>query len=215
MGQGLHAKTKRHCDADADRRLVAAATELVSRGLVVGSLGNVSLRVADGMRITPTRIPHLELTPADLVFIDGNGTRRRGHHAPSLEWPLHAAVYAARADIHAAVHTHSVYATAWSCTGRSLPSLTEDFLYYDIGQVQVTEVRVAGSPELAKAAVRILGDSRAVLLGCHGLLTVAATVEEALTIAEVVERQAQIAWLLMQGSTAAVSAPLVARPPGK
>jgi L-fuculose-phosphate aldolase len=147
------------------------------------------------MLITPTRAPYERMCEHDLIVVTPGGTPI-GTGAPSREWPLHAAVYAARSDVGAIVHTHSVHATAWSFLGEPLEPHLEEYAYYDLGCVRTAPPAAAGSAALADGAVGALGDAKAVLLGGHGVLAVGATVEEAVTAAEVVERHAQILWLL-------------------
>lgn len=171
-----------------------------AQGLVVGSVGNVSAREPGGLRITPTRTHYDRLRRRDLVRVDLDGAVRGGAlrraPIPSQELPLHLAVYRARPDAGAIVHTHSPHAAAWSFRGEPLAPRTEDMDYYDVGAVRCAQPAPAGSEGLAEAAVRALGSARAVLLGEHGVLALGATPEEALVVAQVVEHQAQVAWLL-------------------
>jgi L-fuculose-phosphate aldolase len=183
---------------DVAGRLVAAAWALADRGLVVGSLGNVSVRIGDRVLITPTRIPHTALTVDDLVTIDLDGRPVAGRWAPSRESPLHAAIHR-RGEGSAVVHTHSVHATAWSFLEQELPALTEDLDYYDVGPVRAAPYAPPGSEQLAEGAVAALGASRAVLLERHGVVVATDTLEEAVTIAEVIERQAHLALLVRGG----------------
>jgi ribulose-5-phosphate 4-epimerase/fuculose-1-phosphate aldolase len=55
-----------------------------------------------------------------------------------------------------------------------------------------------GSDALATGAARALGDAAAVLLERHGALTVGPDLETAMDVAESLEHQAQVAWLLRQ-----------------
>jgi L-ribulose-5-phosphate 4-epimerase len=179
-----------------DRSIVRGARFLEATGLVLGSTGNISVRDSgeDAMRITPTRLPYNKLRRRHLVTVDlAGGTPRQG--VPSREWPLHAAIYRARRDVRAIVHTHSLYATAWSFLGRPMVPLLEDLVYYDIGPIHTTTPARAGSAELGTLAAAGLDTGSAVLLGHHGVVTVGATVEQALLVAQIVERQAHTAWL--------------------
>lgn len=181
-----------------DRRaaeILEGARSLRRRSLVVGTTGNVSARVPAGMLITPTRTPYEQMCEGDLVVVTPDGTTI-GPGVPSREWPLHAAVYTARADVGAIVHTHSVHATAWSFLDEPLAPQLEEHAYYDLGEVRTAARAPAGSPALADAAVSALGNAKAVLLAGHGVLAVGPTVEDVVIAAEVVERHAQIVWLL-------------------
>lgn len=175
-------------------RVIAAARSLVERGAVVGSVGNVSARVGAGFIVTPSRCPYERIEVADLAHVlDGEAT---GPLPPSREWRLHSAVYDARPDAGAVVHTHSPQATAWSFLGEDLAPELEDNEYYETGPIHTAPPAPSGSVELAAGAARTLGRSRAVLLGRHGVLAIGASPEQAVLIAAVVERQAQVAWLL-------------------
>lgn len=179
-----------------EERLILTARALVERGLVVGSVGNVSVRVAAGFLVTPTRMPYPQMRPEHLVYLELDGTETGSPMTPSREWPLHSAIYRMRPDVAAIVHTHSVHATAWSFLDEPLGSRLEESSYYDVGPLLTSAPAPAGSQELGAAAVRALGDSRAALLGRHGVVATGSTLDEALTVAEVVEREAHVAWLL-------------------
>jgi L-fuculose-phosphate aldolase len=100
---------------------VAAVQRLDALGMNRGSTGNLSLRHGQGMLITPTGIGADELRARDMVWRGWDGTLR-GQWEPSSEWHFHQAIYLARADLHAIVHTHSVHAAALACLRRPLPS---------------------------------------------------------------------------------------------
>jgi L-ribulose-5-phosphate 4-epimerase len=194
-------------DKEARKEAVLLVAKAMSaEGLVVGSVGNVSCRWGDAVIVTPTRLPYSRMGLDDLVTVSSSGDTVEGRHAPSRELQLHLALYRGRPDIGAVVHTHSPHATAWSFLDSPLLPETEENHYYDIGQVRTTITAAAGSPELARDVAEQLGDSAAVLLGRHGVLAAAADPEAALEVARVVERQAQIAWIL-RGSGASWDSP--------
>lgn len=176
--------------------LLASAREMARLGLVAGSSGNVSAREGDLVHITPAGLPYPAMTEADLVTLGLDGTVVAGGREPSSERRVHLAVYAARPDAHALVHTHSVHATAWSFLGEPLDTETEELELAAGGAVLTAPYAPTGSDELAQAAVDTLGERGAVLLGRHGVLAVGASPARALDVAAVVERQAQLAWLL-------------------
>lgn len=175
-------------------RVIEVARSLLAIGAVVGTVGNVSARLGEGFLVTPTRRPYDSLRPSDLVAVDASGGATGGE--PSLEWRLHAAAYAGDPEVSAVVHTHSPHATAWSFLGEELRPELEDNAYYRTGPIRTAGPAAGGSAELAGAAAAALRGSRAALLGGHGVVATGATPEEAAVIAAVVERQAQVAWLL-------------------
>ncbi|HEY7454565.1 MAG TPA: class II aldolase/adducin family protein [Thermoleophilaceae bacterium] len=162
--------------------VVATAREMLRLGLVSGTQGNVSARDGEVVLITPAGMPYEDMSADDVVAIDSSGEPLDGRGVPSSEWRVHLAIYAARPDVGAIVHTHSERATAWS------------HLDEPLGTVLTARVAPTGTDEIAAAAVEALGDLGAVLLGRHGVLAVAATPEEALTRCVAVEREAVAAW---------------------
>lgn len=180
----------------APAALVAGGRRLAARGLVCGSVGNLSVREGGRVLVTPTRVPYEAMTEGDVVTVDLDGERIAGRHAPSRELALHLAVYRARPDVGAVVHAHGPHAVAWSFVGAPLSPAIEEAEYYGIGPVRVAAAAPAGSQKLGAAAVAALGDSAAVLLARHGAVSVARDLERALVLADVVEHHAQIACLL-------------------
>jgi L-fuculose-phosphate aldolase len=160
--------------------VVAAARQMLRLGLVAGSSGNVSAREGERIHITPAALAYTEMTEADLVTLDLEGVVVAGEREPSSERRVHLAVYAARPDAGALVHTHSTHATAWSFLGEPLGE-----------EVPTAPYAPAGSDEIAAAAVEALGDRRAVLLARHGVLALGDSPAHALDVAAAVERQAQ------------------------
>ncbi|MCX7383533.1 MAG: class II aldolase/adducin family protein [Alphaproteobacteria bacterium] len=143
--------------------------EVCTRGLNVGSSGNVSARLGEGMLITPTGVRGDTVDEADLVRMDFAGAHR-GRIAPSSEWQMHAEIYRADPRAEVIVHTHADCCTALGALGRNLPAF-----HYDIAQFGGDDVRLApyalfGTAELAGHAVAALEGRTACLLANHGML---------------------------------------------
>lgn len=181
--------------------IVAAARELLRLGLVVGSSGNVSAREGELIVITPSGLPYPGMTEADLVSLAPDGRVIGGGREPSSERLVHLALYAARRDAGAVVHSHSVHATAWSFLGEPLDTGTEEIDDACGGALRSAAFAPTGSPELADLAVEAIAGRRAALLARHGVVALGPTLTDALLTCQVVERQAQIAWVL-RGSLA-------------
>lgn len=150
------------------------------------------------MWITPSGLPYENMTTADLVRMDFSGNVLDGNRKPSSEWRLHAALYLARPDCGAVVHTHSVYATAFAVARRPVLPVVEDMAQVVGGSVEVAEYSLPGTAELAQNAVSALADRGAVLLASHGLVGVAADLPEALQVCRLVEKAAQVLLLAHQ-----------------
>jgi L-fuculose-phosphate aldolase len=177
--------------------VLAAARLMHERGLVIGSAGNVSARWGDEVLLTPTRRYYDELTPEDLVTLP---LRSRPSAAAlrsvSREWRLHLAIYAARPEVAAIVHTHSTYATARSFDPAPMRFVTEDGEYLGLDEIRVAPPAAAGSTALAELATAALGGASACLLAQHGVVAVGERPRSALEIAAAVERQAQVQALI-------------------
>jgi L-fuculose-phosphate aldolase len=176
--------------------VVAAGREMLRLGLVAGTSGNVSARDGDRILITPSALPYGEMQEDDVVALSLDGTVLDGSREPSSERRVHTAVYAARPDAGALVHSHSVHATAWSFLGEPLDTGTEELEHAAGGAVLTAPFAPTGSDEIASAAVEALGDRGAVLLGRHGVLALGESPARALDVCAAVERQEQIARLL-------------------
>ncbi|WP_342451484.1 class II aldolase/adducin family protein [Neoroseomonas nitratireducens] len=168
--------------------LVAAARRLDAAGFMPSKSGNLSVRDGDGFLVTPAGLPYAQTDAADIVRVaaDGGAT---GRHRPSSEWQLHAAVYAARPDAMAVVHTHSPRATALSCARRGIPPFHYMVLLAG-GDVRCAVHATFGTAALAEHAVAALRDRRAALLANHGVVAIGATLAAAVTLAIEVENLA-------------------------
>jgi L-fuculose-phosphate aldolase len=128
-----------------------------------------------------------------VTVLDPGGAVVDGDQRPSSEVPMHLAVYRARSDVAAVVHTHSVFATTFAVLGEELPAV-HYLLAFAGRRVRVAPYATYGTEALADACVATLGDDRAVLLGSHGVLAVGPDLDRALTVAEAVEYTAELCW---------------------
>ncbi|MFD7611741.1 class II aldolase/adducin family protein [Streptomyces sp. NPDC059828] len=171
--------------------LVAAARRTVADGLVVGTSGNVSVRVpteaGDVILVTPSGVPYDRLGPQDAVGVAPDGRRVLGDLVPTSELPMHLEIYRAT-DAAAVVHTHAVHATAVSTLVTELP------LIHYMAAVLGGPVRVApyaryGTEELAARMLDALADRTGCLLQNHGTVAYGATLDQAY------DRTAQLEWM--------------------
>ncbi|MEU9189146.1 class II aldolase/adducin family protein [Streptomyces sp. NPDC048484] len=167
--------------------LVATARRTVTDGLVVGTSGNVSVRVGDIVLVTPTGVPYDRLTPEDLCGVSLDGRRVLGSLVPTSELPMHLAVYRST-GARAVVHTHAVHATAVSTLVTELP-LVHYMTAALGGPVRVAPYATYGTEKLAENMLRALRDRTACLLQNHGTLTHGAT------LALAYDRTAQLEWM--------------------
>jgi L-fuculose-phosphate aldolase len=181
---------------DLRREIVETGRAMLRAGLVAGTSGNVSAREGELVHITPTSVPYDEIEPDDLVTLALDGSVVAGGRAPSTERLVHLAIYASRPEAAAIVHTHSVHATAWSFLAQPLDLDTEELIEAAGGSVRCAAHGESGSDALARTALAALAGRRAVLLARHGVVAFAESPSRALDACAIVERQAQLAWLL-------------------
>jgi L-fuculose-phosphate aldolase len=182
-------------DGDALRaRVIAIARAMNAAGINVGTAGNVSVRcrrgARDGFVLTPSGLAYDALDAADLVFVDPAG-RATGRRERSSEWRLHAAIYGARPEFGAVVHTHSAHATALACQGLPIPAF-----HYMVAAAGGADIRCAdyatfGTQALADNTLVGLAGRRACLLAHHGVVACGAGLDDALSLAVQVEELAR------------------------
>ena len=178
-------------EGDLRQQVVAAVRTLDGRGLNRGSTGNVSARWQQGMLITATGMGSEGLRPQDLVWVGWDGTVR-GEWQPSSEWHFHQAVYLARADVQAVVHTHATHASALACLRRPLPAFHYMVAVAGGDSVPLVPYFTFGTPELSQAVALALQDRDACLLANHGLVTAGASVAQAMKVTLEVESLCQV-----------------------
>jgi L-fuculose-phosphate aldolase len=178
---------------DARGEVLGVAKQLLRRGLVEGTSGNVSARVDDAnVCITPSSVRYETMDLDDLVIVDLAGLVVEGHRKPSSERALHLAAYRAFPEIRSVIHTHPVYATMFACAREPIPAVVDEIAIYIGGDVPVCEYAMSGTEELAQHAVAKLSDAGAALLANHGMVTVGTDPWKALHATALVERTAQI-----------------------
>ena len=180
-------------DAALRQSLVAAMRRLDARGLNRGSTGNASVRdsAGQGFWITPTGMGADELTADELVWL-GEGGEVAGPWAPSSEWPLHQAIYRARAELGAVVHVHSVHATALACLRRGLPAFHYMVAVAGGSDVPCVPYHLFGSAALSQAVGAAFAERQACLMANHGLVAGGRDLAQAMTVALEVEALAEV-----------------------
>jgi L-fuculose-phosphate aldolase len=174
--------------------LVATARRMSELGLSPGTSGNVSVRTAHGFLITPSAMAYDRLRAGDAVAVGGDGAVGRGQRTPSTEWRLHRDVLAARPDVHAIVHTHSLYATTVACLRRPIPAIHYMIVRAGTDEIPCAEYATFGTAELAASVVRALGRGHACLMANHGMVALGDSLATALRLAAEVEILAAQYW---------------------
>ena len=179
--------------ADARKSIIEIGFKLLDRKLVAGSWGNISMKIdKDCYAITPSGRPYDLLEEEDIVIVNSNGIKLAGSGIPSSELFLHLAIYKKYPTFNAIIHTHSIYASACAAMHRQIPPLLEDTAQISGGSIKVAKYALAGTKELAENAVEAMSMSNAVLLANHGAVSCGKSLDEALIVAEIVEKSAHV-----------------------
>ncbi|MFL5994372.1 MAG: class II aldolase/adducin family protein [Streptomyces sp.] len=169
-----------------ERAAVAdACHRLGAEGLLIGTAGNVSVRVEDHVAITATGAVLAELTPDQVTVVDLDGEIVAGGLLPTSELDLHLGVYR-RYGTAAVVHTHAPMATALSLVLDELPCIHYQLLALG-GTVRVAPYATFGTPELAESVLTALEGRGAALMANHGAVTHAPTLDKAVEHALLLE----------------------------
>lgn len=174
--------------------LVATARQMSALGLTPGMSGNASVRFGDGLYVTPSGMPYGELVADDIVRLEPDGSARPGQRTPTTEWRLHKDLLAARQDIHAIVHTHSLFCTTISTLRRPIPAIHYMVVLAGCDEIPCAEYATFGSVELAQSAIAALRGGDACLLANHGMIALGTTLARALRLAAEVETLAAQYW---------------------
>lgn len=177
-------------------RIAELGRQLEAAGLVELTAGNISARAGPVMAITPSGIRYAAIEPGDVVLCSvGDGGVLDGERRPSSELPLHRAIYRARPDVGAVVHTHSPYATTFAVLREEIPAVHYSIARLRLSRVPVVEYATYGSEELAERAFAVLSEGgQAALLANHGAVALGQDIEEAARNAQVLETLAATCW---------------------
>lgn len=182
-------------DVEVREAVLWAAQEMLRSGLVEGTAGNVAARLADGNAVlTPSSLDYLDMTLDDLVVCAPDGAVVEGHRSPTSEKQLHLAVLNAYPEIGATMHCHAKHVQMFAITHQPIPAVVEEFDVYVGGDVECSDYRETGSQELADEVARRVADRAAVVMANHGLFACGKTPKDALHVASLVERTAEVVW---------------------
>jgi L-fuculose-phosphate aldolase len=178
---------------DARAQVAEACSKLAAEGLVVGTAGNVSMRVDDHVVVTPTGGVFGEMTAEQMPVVDMNGAPVDGKLAPTSELGLHLSVYERMDGAGAVVHTHAPYATALSCVVDEVPAVHYSMLMFG-GTLRVAGYATFGTDELAENVQQALEGRTACLMQNHGSVNYGHNLDQAIESALLVEWACTVYW---------------------
>ncbi|MDA8193495.1 MAG: class II aldolase/adducin family protein [Thermaerobacter sp.] len=167
------------------KQRLAAAFRLFARfGFDEGVAGHITVRDpehADHFWVNPFGRYFGTLRASDFLLVNHRGQVVSGEGMiNAAAFAIHAAIHAARPDVIAAAHAHSVYGKTWSTLGRLLDPLTQDACaFYEDHALLNDYTGVVLDEAQGQRIVAALGPRKAIILRNHGLITVGRSVDEA------------------------------------
>jgi len=201
--------------AHRQRCLVAAFRLFGKFGFEEGAAGHITVRdpeYPDRFWVNPFGVSFKRMRIADLLLVDHHGEVIAGEGPlNAAAFAIHGAIHAARPDVVAAAHSHSVYGKAWSSLGRLLDPLTQDACAFYGDHVLFDDFTgVVLDPAEGRRIAQALGSHKACILQNHGLLTVGQSVESAAWWFITMERTCQAQLLAEAAGTPKLIRPEVA-----
>jgi L-fuculose-phosphate aldolase len=178
---------------------------LAARSLSMGghddfNQGQVSARLpgADWMLIKGALVGFDECAPEAVIFAPVDDAEPADPLAPP-ELALHQAVYQARPDVNAIVHSHAPHTIVFGATDLPIRPLSHDGAYFEgrLARFLATSNTILGIKD-GQAVATALGDRPAALLRNHGGLIVGKSLRHAAVGAHLLERACRLQ-LLAEG----------------
>jgi L-ribulose-5-phosphate 4-epimerase len=178
--------------------IVETAHELVRKGFLMATGGNLSLRVKgqNAFAITPSNYDYMKMMPEDVCILDFDLNMIEGHLKPSVESAMHGAVYQVRGDVNAIVHTHQVYTSALTLIKSPIPALFDEQARFLGRSVEIIPYAPSGTGMLkSTVAKHVKNHNNAFMMQNHGALVFGHDMERAVHNVEILEKCA-MAYLL-------------------
>lgn len=169
------------------------------KGFCAGNEGNHSYRIGeDRVLCTPTGISKGFLKPDDICTVDMEGKQVAGKRKRTSEILMHLAIYKARPDVKAVVHSHPPHATAFAVAGVELPTCIHPEAEVFLGAVKTAKYVTPGDTRLGESLLPYVKDSNTILLQNHGTVTYDVDLEGAYYKLEIVDAYSRILLLAKQ-----------------
>ena len=169
------------------------------KGFCAGNEGNHSYRLSETRVLcTPTGISKGDLKPEDICTVDLEGKQIAGTKKRTSEIQLHLAIYNARPDVRAVIHSHPPHATAFAVAGVDLPTCIHPEAEVFLGAVKTAQYVTPGDQRLGDSILPFVKDSNTILLQSHGVVTYGDDLRRAYYQLEIVDAYARILILAKQ-----------------
>lgn len=180
------------------KKMLAAAYRIFGKlGFSEGVAGHITCRdpeYPDCFWVNPFGLSFKRLKMSDLILVNEAGDVVAGKPAPlnKAAFAIHSSIHKARPDVIAAAHSHTIHGKTWSVMGKKLAPLTQDAcIFYEDHGLFNDYTGVVGESSEGDRIAAALGDTKAVILQNHGLLTVGHSIEECVFWFTTMERSCQ------------------------
>lgn len=184
---------------DTEKKLIVeTAHELVRKGFLMATGGNLSLRAKgqNAFAITPSNYDYMKMTPEDVCVLDFDLNVFECRLKPSVESAMHGAVYRARGDVNAIIHSHQVYTSALTLIKSPIPALFDEQARFLGRSVEIIPYAPSGTGMLKKTVAKhVKNQNNAFMMQNHGALVFGHDMERAVHNVEILEKCA-MAYLL-------------------
>jgi len=184
--------------------LTTALRAAARHGLNEGVCNHFSMTVPgrdELFLVNPQGLHWSEITPSDLMMVDGAGNVIEGkHRVEASAFFIHGRIHAGNARAKVVLHTHMPYATALTSIrdGRIEMCTQNAFRYWNRIAYDEAYAGVALSAEEGDRMCRAMGDKAILFLRNHGVIVAGPTVAEAYDDLYYLERAAMVQVLAMQ-----------------
>ena len=177
-------------------KLAKAGRILAAQGQGEWTRGHLSLRCPQDPHLfwmKPKRVGLEEMTPDSLITVNLDGEKVEGENPRHGEVFIHSEILRARPDVNAVIHVHPLHAIVFSSLGKPFVAVGLPGAVFEEGLPIFNETtQLITTPERGAAVARSLGSCRAVILQNHGVVTVGASIEEAIYYAMALESACQM-----------------------
>lgn len=166
-----------------------AGKQLLKKGLVARTWGNVSIKVSDTqMVITPSGRKYEELTPEEMVLVDFYTLKYEGRLKPSSELKLHCEVYKTRKHIGAVIHTHQMYASIVAAAQKDVVVLDENHQQILGGNIiKAAPYALPNTKKITVETAKAIEHSNAALMSNHGVVCIGKNMHDVFEVCETLE----------------------------
>ena len=186
--------------ASYKQQVLETCQDLTRKGYLVGTGGNVSVRIEgeEALAITPSSMDYLALNEDDICVYSFDKEPLEAKHVPSVEMAMHIAVYQNRPDVNAVVHTHQPYASTFTLINETIPALFDEQVANLGNCVDVVPYGMSGTAELMENITANLDNQcNAYLLQNHGILCLGITIDKVALNVLLLEKVARVYYYAM------------------